>query len=72
MAGRDWSRMGRGDFDQAQPLALVEARDVTRRVEAAPHANGTDALFGDAPVGRRVTRSRRPAQAPAEQPDALF
>ncbi|MFE7072626.1 hypothetical protein ACFU96_21345 [Streptomyces sp. NPDC057620] len=72
MAGRDWSGMGRADFDEGEPLALVEAHAVVRRVEAAPHANGTDALFGDAPTGRRGTRAKRPARGPAEEPDALF
>ncbi|MFE4583006.1 hypothetical protein [Streptomyces chartreusis] len=70
--GIDWSTMRRDDFDQAAPLALVDARAVTRRVEAAQHANGTDALFGDEPAAPRATRTRRPAAAPTPQDDALF
>lgn len=70
--GIDWSTMQRADFDPSSPLALVDARAVTRRVEAAPHANGTDALFGDEPTARRATRTRGPAVASAPQDDALF
>ncbi|MEU9783613.1 hypothetical protein AB0H92_22060 [Streptomyces phaeochromogenes] len=72
MAGQDWTGMRSADFDQAQPLALVDARAVTRRVEAAPHANGTDALFGDEPTRPRTTRTRRPAAGATPQDDALF
>ncbi|MFD5856119.1 hypothetical protein [Streptomyces chartreusis] len=70
--GIDWSTMRRDDFDQAAPLALVDKRAVTRRVEAAPHANGTDALFGDEPTRPRPTRTRGPAVASTPQDDALF
>lgn len=70
--GIDWTAMQRADFDPAAPLALVDARAVTRRVEAVAHTNGTDALFGDEPTGRRATRTRRPAVASAPQGDALF
>ncbi|MCX5182588.1 hypothetical protein [Streptomyces sp. NBC_00268] len=70
--GIDWSTMQRADFDPDAPLALVDTRAVSRRVEAAPHANGTDALFGDAPTGRRASRTRRPAVPSAPQDDALF
>ncbi|MFI7415282.1 hypothetical protein ACIBU0_42280 [Streptomyces sp. NPDC049627] len=70
--GIDWSTMQRADFDPAAPLALVDKRAVTRRVEAAPHANGTDALFGDAPTPPRATRARRPAVSATPQDDALF
>jgi hypothetical protein len=70
--GIDWTAMQRADFDPAAPLALVDKRAVTRRVEAAPHANGTDALFGDEPTRPRATRTRRPAVASTPQNDALF
>jgi len=70
--GIDWSTMQRADFDPAAPLALVDARAVTRRVEAVAHTNGTDALFGDEPTARRAARTRRPAVASAPQDDALF
>jgi hypothetical protein len=70
--GRDWSAMRSADFDEDKPLALVDARAVARRVEAAPHTNGTDALFGDAPVARRARRTPQPAVGPTEEPDTLF
>ncbi|MGA5453844.1 hypothetical protein ACPCVO_45245 [Streptomyces umbrinus] len=50
----------------------MDARAVTRRVEAAPHANGTDALFGDEPTRPRATRTRRPAAGHTPQDDVLF
>jgi hypothetical protein len=64
--------MQRADFDPDAPLALVDDRAVTRRVEAAPHANGTDALFGDEPRPARPTRRKAPAVAAAPETDALF
>lgn len=70
--GIDWTTMRRADFDPTAPLALVDKRSVTRRVEAAPHANGTDALFGEEPTPRRATRTRGPAVASTPQDDALF
>ncbi|MEV8344484.1 hypothetical protein [Streptomyces niveus] len=70
--GIDWSTMQRADFDPSAPLALVDARAVARRVEAAPHANGTDALFGEELPARRATRTREPATGSAPQDDALF
>ncbi|MFF1600744.1 hypothetical protein ACFVYV_25100 [Streptomyces mirabilis] len=68
----NWSAMRRADFDPTATLALVEARDVTRRVEAAPHANGTEALFGDEPRPARPARRKAPAVAAAPEADALF
>ncbi|SEE82933.1 hypothetical protein SAMN05216483_6687 [Streptomyces sp. 2131.1] len=68
----DWATMHRADFDPAAPLTLVDAQAVARRVEAAPHANGTDALFGDEPTQPRATRTRRPAAVATPQDDALF
>ncbi|MFF4902340.1 hypothetical protein [Streptomyces sp. NPDC001068] len=68
----DWSAMRRADFDPTAPLALVEARDVTRRVEAVPDACGTDALFGDEPRPARPAHRSRPAVADAPEADALF
>ncbi|MGW4087029.1 hypothetical protein ACWEGS_28755 [Streptomyces sp. NPDC004822] len=70
--GIDWSTMRRSDFDPAAPLALVDARAVPRRVEAAPHANGTDALFGDEPAAPRAARARRSAGPATPHADALF
>jgi hypothetical protein len=64
--------MSRADFDPTATLALVEARDVTRRVEAVEHANGTDALFGDEPRPARPTRRKAPAVAAGPEADALF
>lgn len=69
--GIDWTTMQRADFDPAAPLALVDARTVTR-VQAVAHTNGTDALFGDAPTDRSATRTRRPAAAPTPDTDTLF
>lgn len=68
----DWSTMTRADFDPDAPLALMEARTVGRRVEAAPHANGTDALFGDVPRPARTASRRQPAAPDGPEPDALF
>jgi hypothetical protein len=68
----DWTTMQRADFDPDAPLALVDDRAVSRRVQAAPHANGTDALFGDEPTPRRAPRTRGPAVASTPQDDALF
>ncbi|MFF8696319.1 hypothetical protein ACF08W_29310 [Streptomyces sp. NPDC015144] len=70
--GINWSTMHRADFDPAAPLALIDKRFVSHRVEAAPHMNGTDALFGDEPIRPRAARARRPAAAPAPHDDALF
>ncbi|MFK0159064.1 hypothetical protein ACIQVK_44220 [Streptomyces sp. NPDC090493] len=70
--GIDWSTMQRADFDPSAPLALVDTRAVTRRVDAVAHANGTDALFGDEPTAPRAARTRRPAVASTPQDDALF
>ncbi|MEU1275641.1 hypothetical protein [Streptomyces sp. NPDC005799] len=70
--GIDWSTMQRADFDPGAPLALVDDRAVTRRVQAVAHTNGTEALFGDEPTGRRAARTRGPAVASAPQDDALF
>lgn len=70
--GIDWTTMRRADFDPDEPLALVDDRAVSRRAEAAPHANGTDALFGDEPTARRPARTRGPAVASTPQDDALF
>ncbi|MEU2969015.1 hypothetical protein ABZ687_29060 [Streptomyces ardesiacus] len=70
--GRDWSAMRRADFDEGAPLALVDADTLTRRIEAVPDAYGTEALFGDAPIGRRAPRPRRPAVGAGPQNDALF
>lgn len=70
--GRDWIAMRRADFDPDAPLALVDADTLTRPVLAVPDAFGTEALFGDAPTGRRATRTRGPAVSPDPQPDALF
>ncbi|MGY1502978.1 hypothetical protein ACW4TU_41490 [Streptomyces sp. QTS52] len=70
--GIDWSAMQRADFDPTEPLALVDARAVARRVEAVAHTNGTGALFGDEPPARRATRTRGPAVTSAPQDDALF
>ncbi|QOV40226.1 hypothetical protein IM697_18565 [Streptomyces ferrugineus] len=70
--GIDWTAMQRADFDPDAPLALVDADAVTRPVLAVPDAYGTEALFGDAPTGRRATGTRRPAAAPAPDTDTLF
>ena len=70
--GQDWTAMRRADFDEGAPLALVEAEEVKRPVLAVPDAYGTDALFGDEPVGRRAPRASRPAPAPAPDADTLF
>ncbi|MEU6462205.1 hypothetical protein [Streptomyces sp. NPDC046976] len=70
--GCDWTTMRRADFDPDVPLALVDARAVSRRVVAVAHENGTEALFGDEPTARRATRTRRPAAPDEPQPDALF
>ncbi|MGX1268005.1 hypothetical protein [Streptomyces phaeoluteigriseus] len=70
--GIDWRTMERADFDPAAPLALVDARAVTRRVDAVAHSNGTDALFGEEPPAPRASRTRRPAVASAPQDDTLF
>ncbi|MCX4976507.1 hypothetical protein [Streptomyces sp. NBC_00620] len=76
MAGRDWAGMRPADFDTefgtGEPLALVDADVVTRPVLAVTHANGTDALFGGAPISRRATRTRGPAATPTTQGDTLF
>ncbi|NML55097.1 hypothetical protein HHL19_35790 [Streptomyces sp. R302] len=63
--GINWSTMRRADFDGSADDALVDAADVRRPV-ATQHANGTDALFGDAPRARR-TRSA-PQSAKASEP----
>ncbi|MER6616353.1 hypothetical protein [Streptomyces xantholiticus] len=70
--GMDWFAMRRADFDKGAPMALVDARAVTRPVPAVAHQNGTDALFGDAPTTRRATRTSGPAVASEPQTDALF
>ncbi|MGD6751646.1 hypothetical protein [Streptomyces sp. BH105] len=73
MSGRDWSQMGRGDFDAAAPLALVDVRDARAAtpVPAVPDRFGTEALFGDeAPVPR--PRGRRRIEQAEPQGDALF
>jgi hypothetical protein len=69
---RDWTGMRRADFDPDAPLALVDDRAVTRRVDAVEHANGTEALFGDEPRPARPTRRKAPAVAAAREADALF
>ncbi|MFB8120584.1 hypothetical protein ACFQ6U_14090 [Streptomyces sp. NPDC056465] len=71
---RDWTGMRRSDFkeDEGEPLVLVDADAVPRPVPAVPDAYGTDALFGEEPTGRPVTRARRPAASRAPQPDSLF
>lgn len=71
--GRDWKQMGRADFDESEPLALVDegAARAGARVPATPDAYGTAALFGDErPV--RTGAPRRRAQREQPQPDALF
>lgn len=70
--GRDWSRMARADFDDSAPLALVDARAVSRAVPAVAHSNGTDALFGEDPTPARPARTRRPAAPPTEDTSTLF
>ena len=70
--GIDWTAMRRPDFDEGAPLALVDTRAVSRRVDAVAHTNGTEALFGEAPRPGRTRRSRGPAVAPGPQSDALF
>ncbi|GAA5070556.1 hypothetical protein [Streptomyces similanensis] len=64
--GRDWTAMHRADFDPTAPLALVDHRSVSRRLEAVTHSNGTEALFGEAPKAGRTPRPSRPA---ATDPD---
>lgn len=73
MTGRDWRQMGRADFDESAPLALVDehAARAGARVPATPDAYGTAALFGNETPARR-TAPRRRAQAEQPQPDALF
>ncbi|GGW94748.1 hypothetical protein [Streptomyces noursei] len=70
---QDWRQMGRGDFDESAPLALVDERAARAgtRVPATPDAYGTAALFGDEvrPIRRTVPR-RAPSTEP--QSDALF
>ncbi|WP_328333465.1 MULTISPECIES: hypothetical protein [unclassified Streptomyces] len=68
----DWTQMGRGDFDESAPLALVDERTARAgaRVPAAPDACGTAALFGDDVPERRTARRRTEAAPP--QADALF
>lgn len=73
MKGQDWSKMGRGDFDESAPLALVDER-VARagaRVPATPDAYGTAALFGDETPVRRAA-PRRAVQNTEPQDDGLF
>jgi hypothetical protein len=70
--GRAWSTMGRADFDQGAPLALVDEGAVSRSVLAVPDAYGTDALFGEAPRSVRSTRTRTPAEPPADDTATLF
>ncbi|GHG80692.1 hypothetical protein [Streptomyces griseocarneus] len=68
---RDWGQMGRGDFDESAPLALVDERAarVGVRVPAAPDAYGTAALFSDDVPVRPVARR---AQAERPRADTLF
>ncbi|MET9776226.1 hypothetical protein ABZ023_18530 [Streptomyces sp. NPDC006367] len=70
--GQDWTRMGRADFDEEAPLALVDADEVSRPVPAVPDPCGTEPLFGEAPAPARRTRPRTPAPAPTEDTGALF
>ncbi|MFI1201684.1 hypothetical protein ACH4VR_19895 [Streptomyces sp. NPDC020883] len=70
---QDWRQMGRSDFDESAPLALVDERAARAgaRVPATPDAYGTAALFGDeVPPARRAAPRRAPSKEP--QPDALF
>ncbi|MFP3991048.1 hypothetical protein U9R90_26980 [Streptomyces sp. E11-3] len=70
---QDWRRMGRGDFDESAPLALIDKR-VARagaRVLATPDEYGTAALFGDEEQPARQAAPRRTA-VDEPQPDTLF
>ncbi|GHF32984.1 hypothetical protein GCM10010218_12570 [Streptomyces mashuensis] len=68
----DWRGMGRGDFDESAPLALVDERAarIGAPVPATPDTYGTAALFGDEAPVRRVAPRRTQAEKP--QADALF
>lgn len=70
--GTDWRQMGRADFDESAPLALVDERAARAgaRVPAEPDAYGTAALFGDEGRVRR-TAPRRTTDRPP-QADTLF
>ncbi|MCD9903193.1 hypothetical protein LUR56_31070 [Streptomyces sp. MT29] len=72
--GRDWTRMGRADFDDSlppEPPVLIQEGAV-RSVPAVPDECGTAALFGDRPAPRRPRRSSRPTPAPSEETGTLF
>jgi hypothetical protein len=68
--GKDWTDMGRADFDEAAPNQLPVAAGPVR-IPAKPDAYGTTALFGEPTPGSRPRRDPvRPGDADGQ--DELF
>lgn len=70
-AGKDWTGMGRADFDDTAPNQLpVPAGPAW--IPALPDRFGTEALFGEPTPGPRPRPGRPLAPADVDGQDELF
>ncbi|MEU9120139.1 hypothetical protein AB0C96_09795 [Streptomyces sp. NPDC048506] len=69
--GKNWTGMGRAEFDEAAPNQLPISTGPVR-IPAKPDAYGTAALFGEPTPGPQPRRERPPRPGDADGQDELF